>query len=251
MPVSLDPLALLLAAAAVLAVFRFKAGMISVLTICAAVGVALQLMGDCLMNNGFTARLALLLLVGLGGSVKATEVPGFEPMQTGPGTPAQWETVADTEARDGRAIEQSSDDRADSRFPLLIRMSTAPADVMVKSRIKPMTGSVDQAGGLALRLLDRNNYYVARANALEGNVRFYKVTAGRRVQLASADVLVAAGIWHDLAITARDDRFTVAFDGRELFTVVDDTIRSPGKVAFWTKADSITRFDGLDVKAMP
>lgn len=39
-----------------------------------------------------------------------------------------------------------------------------------------------------MRLLDRNNYYLVRANAFEGNVRFYKVVAGRRIQLAGADI---------------------------------------------------------------
>ena len=203
------------------------------------------------MNHGFTTRLTLLLLVALGSSAPSAQVPGFAPMQTGPGAPGQWETVADAEAQDGQAVVQSSDDRTDDRFPLLIRMATAPADVRVRTRIQPMAGSIDPAGGLALRLLDPNNYYVARANALEGNVRFYKVTGSRRLQLAGADVPVSAGVWHELSITARDDRFTVSFDGRELFAAVDDTIRTPGKVAFWTKADSITRFDRLDVEAIP
>jgi len=29
-------------------------------------------------------------------------------------------------------------------------------------------------------------------------------------------------------------------DGRELLRVSDQTFRSPGKIAFWTKADSVT-----------
>nr|WP_268868902.1 hypothetical protein [Methylobacterium radiotolerans]WKV18917.1 LamG domain-containing protein [Methylobacterium radiotolerans JCM 2831] len=196
-----------------------------------------------------TSRVAVLICV-LCGSARSAELPGFEAMQTGPGTPGRWETVVDAEAADGRAVVQTSDDPTDDRFPLLIRMATAPADVRVRTRIKPMAGSVDQAGGMALRLLDRNNYYLVRANALESNVRFYKVTAGRRVQLAGADLPVTAGAWHELAITAREDRFAVSFDGRELFTAVDETFRSPGKIAFWTKADSVTWFDRLDVEEL-
>ena len=191
------------------------------------------------------ASAAVMLLVAVAGP---QAWPGFEPMQTGPGAAGQWDSVADDGATAGRAVEQSSDDPTDGRFPLLIRMATAPANVTVRVRIKPMAGSVDRAGGLAVRLLDRNNYYVVRANALEGNARFYKVVAGRRIQLAGADVPVASGVWHDLAVTARDDRFTVSFDGRDLFSATDATIRTPGKVAFWTKADSITRFDGLVVE---
>jgi hypothetical protein len=43
----------------------------------------------------------------------------------------------------------------------------------------PLAGKVDQAGGVAVRLQDADNYYVARANALEDNVRFDRVVAGR------------------------------------------------------------------------
>jgi hypothetical protein len=32
--------------------------------------------------------------------------------------------------------------------------------------------------------------------------------------------------------------------------VTDQTFRSPGKIAFWTKADSVTRFDALNIKAL-
>jgi len=197
------------------------------------------------------ARTALVLLVTAVVAVAGPEaLPGFEPMQTGPGAPGRWDSVADDGGTAGRAVEQSSDDPTDGRFPLLIRMATAPANVTVRVRIKPMAGSVDRAGGIALRLLDRDNYYVVRANALEGNVRFYKVVAGRRMQLTGADVPVASGVWHDLAVTAQDDRFTVSFDGRELFAATDATIGTPGKIAFWTKADSVTRFDRLDVEEL-
>jgi len=44
-PASLDPWALALSAAAVVAIFRFKAGMIPTLLVCAAAGVALHLVG--------------------------------------------------------------------------------------------------------------------------------------------------------------------------------------------------------------
>jgi hypothetical protein len=190
----------------------------------------------------------LLFLSAFAGTARSDALPGYEPMQTGPGPPGQWRQVEDADTAGGRVIEQSSVDPTDDRFPLLIRMATAPADVTVRVRIKPVSGAADQAGGLAVRLIDRNNYYLVRADALVGNVCFYKVIAGRRTQLAVADARIVAGSWNDLAITARDDVFTVSFDGRELFTVVDTTISTPGKVALWTEADSVTRFDRLDVE---
>jgi hypothetical protein len=34
----------------------------------------------------------------------------------------------------------------------------------------------------------------------------------------------------------------------ELFTVADEALPSVGKVAFWTKADSVTYFEGLMIE---
>jgi hypothetical protein len=151
----------------------------------------------------------------------------------------------------GRAVDQTSQDPTDGRFLLLVQKVGAPADVSVGTKIKLISGRVDQAGGLVVRLRDPNNYYVARANALEGNVRFYKVTGGKREQLGGADLPVTANAWHDLRLDAQGDRFTVSFDGQELFTTVDASIATAGKVGLWTKADSVTRFDALNVRPLP
>jgi len=175
----------------------------------------------------------------------------FEPMQTGPGAPGRWEVVADEEASGGRAVAQVSQDRTDGRFPLLVYMPTVAADVEASTRMRPVSGKVDQAGGLAVRLQDQNNYYIVRANALEGNVRFYRVVGGKRQQLAGKDIRVASNRWHGLKLRAQGDRFTVWFNDQELFSATDQTFKSPGKVAFWTKADSVTRFASLNIKALP
>ncbi len=62
---------------------------------------------------------------------------------------------------------------------------------------------------------------------------------------------IAPDQWHDLTLRAEGDRFTVFFDGRELFSATDDSFGSPGKVAFWTKADSITQLDRLEIDELP
>jgi hypothetical protein len=91
------------------------------------------------------------------------------------------------------------------------------------------------------------DYYVARANALEDNVRFYRVISGRREQLQGADLKVAADRWHTLGLQAEGNRFTVSFDGKTLFTAEDNTLTGPGKIALWTKADSVTHFDTIAI----
>jgi hypothetical protein len=174
----------------------------------------------------------------------------FEPAQTGPGEPGRWEVVEDGGASGGKAVAQVSQDPTENRFPLLVHTPIVPADVEIRTKVKPVAGRVDQAGGLAVRLRDPNNYYLVRANALEGNVRFYKVVGGQRTQLAGADLPIAVNEWQRLTLRAQSDRFTVSFNGRELFTAIDQTFSTPGRVAFWTKADSVTRFDALDINPL-
>ena len=163
----------------------------------------------------------------------------------------QYYFVEDPTAAMGRAIEQSSTERTDYRFPLAIDDSFSAADLNVELRFKAVGGKIDQAGGIAVRLADADNYYVARANALEDNVRFYRVVNGRREQLEGADLKVTANEWHSLGLRAEGERFTVSYDGKVLFGVTDKTFSEAGGVALWTKADSVTRFDQVKITALP
>ena len=177
--------------------------------------------------------------------------PEFTIWRTGQGAPAQWAIVADPTAAGGRAIAQTSTDKTDYRFPLAIYKPYSGKNLEVSVRFKPVSGSVDQAGGIAVRLQTPDDYYVVRANALEDNVRFYRVVKGKREQLASANTKVATNTWHTLALKAEGDRFTVSYDGNELFTARDATFAEAGKVALWTKADSVTYFDSLTIRPLP
>jgi hypothetical protein len=208
------------------------------------------------------ARPALLFLVvalagpALGQTVTfGTEPLGIAPVAfdlelTGNGMVGVWAVVQDDGASGGRAFEQRTIDPTDYRFPLAIYRPTVARDVEASVRFKPISGKVDQAGGLAVRVLDANNYYVVRANALENNVNFYRVVSGRRLQIKGADAKVASGQWHSLALRAEGEKFTVSYDGRELFSATDRTFGGEGRVALWTKADSLTRFSDLTIKPL-
>lgn len=149
--------------------------------------------------------------------------------------------------RTGRAIAQVSQDSNDHRFPLAVYKPYSGKDLEVSVRFKPVSGRVDEAGGIVVRLSTPDDYYVARANALEDNVRFYRVVKGRRQQLAGVNVQVAANQWHTLALKAEGDRFTVSFDGKSLISAEDRTFSDAGKVALWAKADSVTYFDTIAI----
>ncbi len=175
----------------------------------------------------------------------------FEFGRTGEGGLGQWVVVGDPTASGGRAIEQVSTEPTDNRFPLAIYGPLSAKNVEVVVRFKPVAGKVDQAGGVAVRLSAPDNYYLVRANALEDNVNFYHVINGQRTQLEGANAKVSRIEWHTLGLKAEGERFTVTFDGTQLFTATDRTIAGPGRVALWTKADSVTRFDRIDITPLP
>jgi len=186
------------------------------------------------------------------GQMKLGSTPtGFTFARTGKGGEAEWTVTEDQTASMGRAIEQTSTDRTDDRFPLAIHESLSAANLDVEVRFKAVAGKIDQAGGIAVRLQDADNYYVVRANALEDNVRFYRVVQGRREQLEGADLKVTPNQWHTLGLRAEGERFTVSYDGKMLFGVIDKTFAEAGGVALWTKADSVTRFDEMTITMLP
>ncbi|MGZ3360275.1 MAG: hypothetical protein ACXU84_13160, partial [Xanthobacteraceae bacterium] len=83
---------------------------------------------------------------------------GFTFARTGRGEDGEWSVVEDKTATAGLAIEQTSTDRADYRFPLAIADSFSAADVAVEIRFKAVDGRIDQAAGIAVRLADPDNY---------------------------------------------------------------------------------------------
>ena len=200
-------------------------------------------------------RLALaqtgLVLIAIQRMKVGAPPEDFDAARTGRGGPAEWTVVADDSADGGRAIEQTSTDTTDYRFPLAIHREISAANVEVTLRFKPVAGKVDQAGGIAVRFSDADNYYVVRANALEDNVRFYRVVKGRREQLAGANLKVASNTWHTLGLRAEGERFTISYDGQLLYDATDATFAQAGKVALWTKSDSVTRFDQIKITPLP
>ena len=114
-----------------------------------------------------------------------------------------------------------------------------------------MAGEVDRAAGIAVRLKDRDNYYVVRANALEDNVRLYRVIGGQRIQFAGVSAKVPSGKWQELRLKVQGSRFEIFFEGKSLYTANDAAITGGRRVALWTKSDSVTWFDDLAVTPLP
>lgn len=161
---------------------------------------------------------------------------------TGGGSP-KWSVEADESAPSQPNVLKQS---GEGTYPWCVKKDAVLADGFVEVKFKPMAGKEDQAGGVVWRWKDGDNYYVARANALEDNVRIYHVTKGARREFKSADVKVASNQWHTLRAEFAGKHFTVTFDGKKVIEADDDTIKGAGAVGVWTKADSVTVFDDFN-----
>ena len=178
------------------------------------------------------------------------DVPGALPAGwrtgvTGRGSP-RWTIEADPTAPSKPNVLKQS---GSGTYPWCVRTDASFADGYVEVKFKPISGSEDQAGGVVWRFKDGDNYYVARANALEDNVSLYYTQNGRRNTLKYVDAPVPRNTWHTLRVEFTGERIRVILDGKLCIELEDDHIDGSGAVGVWTKADSVTLFDDFSYGA--
>src|SRR5213596_1246474 len=167
--------------------------------------------------------------------------PGWTATQTGSGT-AKWSVEKDNSAPSKPNVLKQS---GQATFPVCFKNDTNIKDGFVEVKFKPVAGKEDQAGGVIWRAQDANNYYIARANALEDNVTIYHTINGKRVAFKNINTKVASGVWHTLRVDFAGNKFSVTFDGNNVIDATDESFANAGKVGVWTKADSVTEFDNF------
>jgi len=135
-----------------------------------------------------------------------------------------------------------------NQFNVIVAPFGPYSDVDVSVKFKPIAGKEDASGGIAFRFRE-GRYYVVRANALENNFRLYYYDRGR-YQIASSETAPPAlGGWHTIRVLAVGDRLQAWLDGSVHLDKRHSKLAS-GKVGLWTKADSITAFDDLDIRGV-
>ena len=171
---------------------------------------------------------------------KHGEVPaGWTATKTGKGEP-KWVVEKDDSAPSKPNVLKQS---GEATYPVCIKDDTILQDGFVEVKFKPVSGKEDQAGGVLWRAKDADNYYIARANALEGNVCIYHTIKGKRTEKKRAKLKVPGNQWHTLRVDFQGSHFKVTLDGKPALEWDDETFKDAGKVGLWTKADSVTLFD--------
>jgi hypothetical protein len=158
---------------------------------------------------------------------------------TGRGSP-KWTIEADSSAPSQPNVLKQS---GSGTFPWCAKKGVSTADGYVEVKFKPIAGREDQAGGVVWRWKDGDNYYVARANALENNVSLYYTASGSRNTIKYVDAPVAGNQWHTLRVEFSGKSIEVLVDGKQYIKLEDSHISGAGAVGVWSKADSVTAFD--------
>jgi hypothetical protein len=164
---------------------------------------------------------------------------GWKAGVTGRGAP-KWAVEQDASAPSKPNVLKQS---GSGTFPYCVVSQSSLADGYVEVKFKSLAGSEDQAGGLVWRLKNGDNYYVARANALENNVSLYYTENGSRKTIKYVDAPVPKNVWHTLRVNFLGERIEVLLDGKSYIALDDRHIAGAGAVGVWTKADSVTAFD--------
>ena len=181
-----------------------------------------------------------------------TDRPGTPPAgwtcgSTGGGTP-KWTVEAEAGAPSGANVLKQA---GRAPFPWCVKQDTSLANGTVEVKFKPLSGREDQAGGVVWRWKDGDNYYVARANALENNVSLYYTRNGHRNTLKYVDAPVPRNSWHALRVEFSGKKIRVMLDGKPYIELADSHISGAGAVGVWTKADSVTLFDDFTFQPQP
>jgi len=199
-------------------------------------------------------------------SCKTNEAPpGFRSAVTGQGNPGDWRVIIDESSDSGTTnaaertgsaarpvLAQLATDPTDEHFPVLIFEHETYGDFTLTTRFKTVRGVQEQMAGIAFRIQDETNYYVVRASSLGSTFRLYKVINGQRGEMHGPEIPVSSGVWHQMTIEAKGNRFRCELDGQEVIPLVtDNSPFNTGKIGFWTKSDSVSYFAGTKIVYTP
>jgi hypothetical protein len=190
--------------------------------------------------------------------------PGFRSTVSGTGPVGDWKVVLDDVptalpafspkspiVNKRPVLAQLSRDKTDERYPMLIYEGDSFGDFTVSTQIKMVEGDVERMAGIAFRIQDEKNYYYIRANAVDNNIYFFKWVNGALYGPIGSKIEVAAGVWHDLVVECRGNEIRCRFNGKEAFPALQDNSFSSGRIALWTKSDSVSYFGSTRINYTP
>ncbi|MGH9159976.1 MAG: hypothetical protein ACRD2X_08320 [Vicinamibacteraceae bacterium] len=115
-----------------------------------------------------------------------------------------------------------------------------------RAGIRVRIGQGDEAAGLAWRVQDVQNYYAVRLDINDHEIIVYKFVGGNRVGLERLRRLrLDRDDWHEIMVEHVGEEMRVWLNGIPVASEEDNSIQSPGMLAFWMPGDSTAHFERL------
>jgi hypothetical protein len=184
------------------------------------------------------------------------EEPGTLPSEFSIGTmfdgrPAgDWQVLATDRAKSPpHVFAQLMGKGAEHAYKITLVKEIVTSDLKLEVSFLPISGKADMGGGLIWRAADDRNYYLARANPLEQNIRVYRVVKGVRHLLENFNQTIDVRRWHTLRVTHQGCHVNIFFDDKQVLDLCEKTFHA-GMIGLWTKSDAVTYFDDLQLQQL-
>jgi hypothetical protein len=197
------------------------------------------------------------LSFNFGEEAEGTTPTNFLSVLHGDGSPPVWKIVAAQVPsafqafgsktpllNPGNVLAQTSQDRTDERYPLLVYTGAKFSDFTLDTRFEAVSGIAEQMAGVVFRYQNSSNFYVVRVSVLGKNVAFYKVINGELVSPVKLPLEITTGTWHELKVDCSGIYIECSVDGQKALPTITDSsgAQAEGWIGFWTKSDAVTYF---------
>ncbi|MPZ18127.1 MAG: hypothetical protein GEV06_09480 [Luteitalea sp.] len=198
----------------------------------------------------FAVVLAVLPLHSIAGSDEETVVT-FDQAKSGT-LPDLFRTMSSSDEEAGTWTVQHIDGR-----PVLSQTTigdrgyrlAALKDMRIehfRAGVRLRVGKGDEAAGLAWRVQDAENYYAVRLDINDHELIVYKFVGGNRVRLERLERLrLERDQWHEILVEHVGERLRVWLNDIPVASERDNSLHSPGALAFWLPGDSTAHFERL------
>jgi hypothetical protein len=184
------------------------------------------------------------------------EQPGTLPGEFSIGTmfdgrsAGDWQVLATDRAKSPpHVLAQLMAKGAEHAYKITLVKEILTSDLNLEVSFLPISGKADMGGGLIWRATDDRNYYLARANPLEQNIRVYRVENGIRHLLENFNQTIDVKRWHTLRVTHQGCRVNIFYDDKQVLDLCDKTFHA-GMIGLWAKSDAVTYFDDLRLQQL-
>ena len=176
--------------------------------------------------------------------------PQFTSVAGGNEVAGTWVAMPD-DVNNPRNMKQVDRTRHAGRINLLIHEPITSVNSELTVQVRTESGSDNNRfAGLVFRYQDQQNYYIAGINTQTDEVEIIRVANGARQGVAKKSVNLRNDRWYRLKVDLEGINIRVSLDGDTMIRTQDNSFLR-GKSGFFTRSDTVARFDDFKICVLP